>query len=76
MSFPRFGTSCNVTLVLFHVTDIVCFYVKTVFMFQKTKKKNKTKQNLTQVSVVAVVVCFFISCLFTYLLYLTSNKYT
>ena len=43
MSFPRFDTSCNVTLVLFHVTDIVCFYVKTVFMFQKTKNKQIKK---------------------------------
>ena len=38
-SFPHFRTSCNVVLVLFHVTDVVCFYVKTLFMFQKTKNK-------------------------------------
>ena len=38
-NFPRFRASCNVILVLFHVKDIVCFYVKTVFMFQKTKKQ-------------------------------------
>ena len=40
-SFQHFRTSCNVILVLLHVTDIVLFYVKTVFMFQKTKKINK-----------------------------------
>ena len=39
VKLPAFPTSCNVILVLFHVTDIVCFYVKTVFMFQKTKIK-------------------------------------
>ena len=44
-SFPRFRTSCTVVLVLFHVT--ACFYVKTVFMFQKMKNKQikKTKQH-------------------------------
>ena len=29
------------------MTDIVCFYVKTVFMFQKTKNK-QIKKNLQQ----------------------------
>ena len=46
--FPRFRTSCNVILVLLHVTDIVCFYVKTVFMFQKTKNKQASKQTNKQ----------------------------
>ena len=43
MSFLRFRTSCNFILVLFHVTDIVCFYVKPVFISQNTKNK-QTKQ--------------------------------
>ena len=38
-SFSSIGSSCNVILILFHMTDIVCFYVKTVFMFHKTKNK-------------------------------------
>ena len=34
------GTSRNVILVLFHVTDVVWFfYIKTGFIFQKTKNK-------------------------------------
>ena len=44
ISFPRFRTFCNVILVLFHVTDIVSFYVKTMFMFQKNKLKKKQKK--------------------------------
>ena len=46
ISFPRFRTFCNVILILVHVTDIVSFYVKTMFMFQKNKlKKSKRKKN-------------------------------
>ena len=44
LSFPRSRASCNVILVLFHVTDIVCFYVKTAFAFQKMKHKQTNKQ--------------------------------
>ena len=43
-SFQHFCASCNVVLVLFHMTDIVCFYFKAVFIFQKTKNK-QTKNN-------------------------------
>ena len=43
MNFLRFRTSCNFILVLFHVTDIVCFYVKPVFISQNIKNK-QTKQ--------------------------------
>ena len=43
-SFPRFRASCNFILVLFHVTDIVCFYVKPVFMSQKMKNKQTNKK--------------------------------
>ena len=46
ISLPRFRTFCNVILVLFHVTDIVSFYVKTMFMFQKNKLK-KIKERRT-----------------------------
>ena len=48
LSFPRFRASCNVILVLFHVTDIVCFYVKTAFAFQKMKHKQTNKQTSKQ----------------------------
>ena len=43
-SFPRFRASCNVILALFHVTYIVCFHVRTVFMFQKIKNRETNKQ--------------------------------
>ena len=42
-SFPRFRASCNFILVLFHLTDIVYFYVKPVFTSQKTRNKQKNK---------------------------------
>ena len=43
--FTAFSCSFwNIILVLFHVADIVCLYVKIVFMFQKTKNKQTNKQ--------------------------------
>ena len=48
LSFPHFRASYNVILVLFHVTDIVCFYVKTIFVFQNMEHKQTNKQTNKQ----------------------------
>ena len=59
-SFPRFCALCNVILVLFNVKDFVCFYVQTVFMFQKTKNKQTKQNNITKNSKSANIrFCFF-----------------
>ena len=57
LSFPRFRASCNVILVLFHVTDMVCFYVKTIFVFQKMEHKQTNKQTNKQTKVFRAAYC-------------------
>ena len=53
-SDPRFGASCNVILVLFHMADVVGFYVKNAFMFQKTKNKQTNKQIVIRYKALAI----------------------
>ena len=63
LSFPRFRASCNVILVLFHVTDIACFYVKTIFVFQKMEHKQTNEQTSKQKFPVQPILLMLQACL-------------